>query len=90
MPIADFSWGIFFSPFGIPIAAIVCVFIWLSIVSISEAVTKVMKNRTDADLKLELLSRGLSADEIVRIVEAGRELDEGTQAYSQVGSAVRV
>jgi hypothetical protein len=68
---AEFPWQIFLSPFGIPIVAILGVFSWLAITSISEAVAKVMCHRTDSDLKLELLARGFSAEEIARVVEAG-------------------
>ena len=71
MIFADFPWQIFMSPFGIPIAGIIGVFGWLAIASISEAVSKVMCNRDNAELKMELLARGFSGEEIVRIVEAG-------------------
>lgn len=73
MVLAEFPWAIFLSPFGIPIAAIVCVFTWLAIASISEAVSKVMCHRADADLKLELLARGFSSEEIIGVVESGRD-----------------
>lgn len=71
MVLAEFPWQIFLSPFGIPIVAIVCVFAWLAIQSISEAVSQVMCNRNNSELKLELLARGYSSDEIVRVIEAG-------------------
>jgi hypothetical protein len=73
MLLADFSWQIFLTPFGIPIVAIVCVFTWLAIASISEAVAKVFCHRHDADLKLELLARGFSSEEIIGVVESGRD-----------------
>lgn len=73
MNLAEIPWQIFLSPFGIPIIAIVCVFTWLAIASISEAVAKVACHRQDADLKLELLARGFSSEEIVGVVEAGRD-----------------
>lgn len=72
MLLAEFPWQIFMSPFGIPIAGIIAVFGWLAIASISEAVAKVMCNRNDADLKLEMLGRGFSSEEITRVVESGR------------------
>lgn len=71
MILADFPWQIFMSPFGIPIAGIIGVFGWLAIASISQAVSQVMCNRDNAELKMELLARGFSGEEIVRIVEAG-------------------
>lgn len=71
MVLAEFPWQIFMSPFGIPIAGIIGVFGWLAIASISEAVATVMCNRNNAELKMELLARGFSGEEIVRIVQAG-------------------
>jgi len=73
MALAEFPWQIFMSPFGIPIAGIIGAFGWLAIQSISEAVAKVMCNRNNTDLKMELLARGFSSDEIARIVEAGED-----------------
>lgn len=75
MLLAEFSWSLFLTPFGIPIVAIVCTFTWLIFLAVSEAVAKVYCHRADVDLKMELLSRGYSSDEIVRITEAGRDLD---------------
>ncbi len=81
MMIADFQWAaLFLSPFGVGTVAIISVFAWLIVASIADAVSSVMKRRTDADLKLELLARGLSPDEIVRIVEAGREQEDSESA----------
>jgi hypothetical protein len=82
MVLAEFPWQIFMSPFGIPIAAIIGVFGWLAIQSISEAVAKVMCNRNNADLKMELVARGFSSDEITRVVEAG---EDGTHSAQQTG-----
>ena len=83
MLLAEFPWQVFMTPFGIPIAAIVCVFSWLIIAAVSEAVTKVMCNRNDSELKLELLARGFSSEEIIRTVECGRDPKpvEQAQAY---------
>lgn len=77
MLLAEFPVEIFFTPFGIPIIAIISVFTWLIVASISEQVGKVMRHKANTDLKLELMARGLSSEEIVRIVEAGREYGEG-------------
>lgn len=71
MVLAEFPWQIFMSPFGIPIAGIIGVFGWLAVQSISEAVAKVMCNRDNAELKMELLARGCSSEQIIRVVEAG-------------------
>lgn len=73
MFLADFPWQVFMTPFGIPIAGIIGVFGWLAVASISEAVAKVMCNRNDSELKLELLARGMTAEEVKRVVEAGRD-----------------
>lgn len=69
---ADIYWGLIFTPLGIPVTAIVCVFTWLTVASISESVAKVLQNRSDAELKLQLLSQGYAPEEIALVVEAGR------------------
>ncbi|MFK8115347.1 MAG: hypothetical protein AB8B91_24330 [Rubripirellula sp.] len=76
MLLAEFPWQLFLSPFGIPIAAIVCAFSWMIIKAVSEAVAKVMCNRNDTELKMELLARGFSSEEIIRTVECGREASQ--------------
>ena len=70
MFLADSPWLVFLTPFGIPIVAIIAVFTWLAIASISEAFAKVACHRNDADLKLELLARGFTAQEIVAVIES--------------------
>ena len=76
MLLADFDFAaLFMSPFAIPICAIVCVFIWLTVASISESVAQVLCHKADADLKQELVARGFSPDEITRVVESGRKQD---------------
>lgn len=69
---ADIYWGLVFTPLGIPITAIVCVFTWLTVASISESVASVLQNRSDAELKLQLLSQGYAPEEIALVIEAGR------------------
>ena len=66
MLLADFAWVLLMNPFGIPIVAIVCVFLWLTVSSIAEEVSKVYRHRANTDLKSELVARGLPSDEIVR------------------------
>ena len=73
MFIADIPWQIFMTPFGIPIAGIIGVFGWLMVASISESIAKVMCNRNDTELKMELLAQGFSSEEMIRVVESGRE-----------------
>ncbi len=83
MMLAEFNWdAIFFNPLAIPIIAIVSVFTWLIIASISESISNVMNHRADVDLKMELFSQGVPADEIVRIVEAGRPGESAGQQHS--------
>lgn len=73
MLIAEFPFTVMLTPFGIPIIAIICVFTWLAISSISEEVGKVMRHRADVDLKLELMARGMNSEQIVAVVQAGRD-----------------
>lgn len=72
MLFADFTWALLFSPFGIAVAAVVSCFAWLIIASAGETLARVLQDRNDSDLKRDLIAQGLSTDEIVRIVEAGR------------------
>lgn len=82
MLLAEFPWQVFTSPFGVPIAGIIGVFGWLAVSSISEAVSKVMQNRNDTELKLELVARGFSAEQIARTVESGRPTTSPTPAQT--------
>ena len=58
------------SPFAIPIVAIVMVFGYLITQSIVAGVRGIVKHRNEIELKQSLIERGLSADEIERIVNA--------------------
>lgn len=62
--------SLFASPFSIPIAAIVCVFGWMIIQAIVSGVSGIVKHRNEIELKQSLADRGMSADEIERIVLA--------------------
>jgi hypothetical protein len=77
MMLAEIPWQILTTPLGIPIVAIVSVFSWLIVDSISVQVGKVIRHRADHELKLELLAQGRDSEEIARIVAAGREPDDG-------------
>ena len=68
MFLAEFPWAIFMTPFGIPIAGVIGVFGWLIVASITEAISKVMCNRNDTELKSELLANGYTSEEIIRVV----------------------
>lgn len=89
MVFAEFPWQIFMSPFGIPIVAVICIFSWLAIASVSEAVAKVMCNRNDTEMKLELLARGMTAEEITRVVEAGRGEDPAKKGHRHAPATTR-
>ena len=92
MLLSDFTWEILLSPFGVGAVAIVCTFSWLIVMtvseSISQATTKIMIRRNDTEFKLELISRGYSSDEIVRIVEAGRDAEERSAPDSAKSSSL--
>ncbi|GAB5403049.1 MAG: hypothetical protein Aurels2KO_12800 [Aureliella sp.] len=58
------------TPFIIPVAAIVCVFSWMIVSSIVAGVRGIVKHRNEVELKQMLVARGMSAEEIARVVEA--------------------
>ncbi|MEM8732686.1 MAG: hypothetical protein AAGG44_00585 [Planctomycetota bacterium] len=58
------------SPMAIPIVAIVSVFGWLIIHSLVSGVRAIVKHRNEVELKQSLVDRGMSADEIERVVTA--------------------
>ena len=60
----------FTSPFSIAIVAIVAVFTWQIVHSIVAGVREIVKHRNEIELKQSLVARGMSADEIERIVHA--------------------
>lgn len=62
--------SVFASPFSIPIVAIICVFGWLAIQSIVAGIRGIVKHRNEVELKQMLVDRGMSADEIERVVQA--------------------
>ena len=62
--------SIFASPFAIPIVAIVSVFAWLIVSSIVAGVQGIVKHRNEVELKQMLVDRGMSPDEIERVVQA--------------------
>lgn len=58
-------------PFNFVIMIILIVFGWLLLAGIIEQIGKFARNRQQIDLKRELLDRGLDADEIKTIMDAG-------------------
>jgi hypothetical protein len=66
--------------FGVLILALGCVTgIIISTVCMAFGLAKsVGRRRMEADLKREMLDRGMSADEITKVIEAALPLDDGT------------
>lgn len=60
----------------IPVLAIVLGIVWLTIYSIMEEWRKVRVAEQNAILKKEMLERGFSADEIVRVIRNGGPADK--------------
>ena len=68
--LADFVWELIF---GMP----QILFIVGGLVGIAAIIfTKVKKARSDKDLKLSMLQRGMAAEEIERVISAGVQNDE--------------
>ena len=65
-----------YSPFTIPIVAIVGVFLWLSISALAKVVYGIVRHRNEIELKQAMVARGLKADEIERILLATALHDE--------------
>lgn len=64
--------NLLFNPFLIPIVAIVGYFGYKAIEAVSHSYTAVARHKSENELKLVLAQRGMSADEIVRVVSAGQ------------------
>lgn len=58
------------SPFAIPIVAIVVAFVYLCISAVVNCAQSIVKHRNEVELKQQLADRGMSADEIERVVLA--------------------
>ncbi len=57
-----------FSPFSIPLAAIVGAFAWLIISAVATSVRDIVRHRNEVELKQSMIARGMSADEIERVL----------------------
>jgi hypothetical protein len=55
---------------AIPVIAILSVFTWLIFTVIVSGVKAIVKHRNEVELKQMLVDRGMSADEIERVVKA--------------------
>ena len=69
--LAEYIWNFLPLPFNFVILIIVIVFGWLLLAGIIDQIGKYARNRQQIDLKRELLDRGLDADEIKTIMDAG-------------------
>lgn len=63
-----------------PAVVVVCVLRWLAVRSIAEAIARVDQGRADMDPETVLSSRGTATQEIVRVVESGRNTNSSTRA----------
>ncbi len=70
----------FASPFSIPIVAIIAVFTWMIISSIVATVQGIVKHRNEVELKQSMVDRGMTAEEIERVVQATSLDDSEEQA----------
>jgi hypothetical protein len=69
--------------FALLIVGIACAtgVICTAVVFISGAINSIHRRRVAADLKREMIDRGMTADEIVRIIEAAPPPDDAEQAW---------
>ena len=72
--------SLFSSPLVIPVVAILGVFGWLIISSIVVAVRQIVKHRNEVELKQLLVDRGMSAEEIERVVQASSPEEADAEA----------
>ncbi len=68
--------SLLFSPYAIPIVAIIGTFVWMSISAIADAAQSIVKHRNEIELKQNMIDRGMSAEEIERVVHATIKSDD--------------
>ena len=51
------------------------------VVFVSGTINSIHRRRVEADMKREMIERGMSADEIVTIIEAASPPEDGTQRW---------
>ena len=68
------------SLFAIPITAIVGVSVYLCISAVANCDQSIVKHRHEIELKQQLVDRGMSADEIERVVMATTVRDQKDRA----------
>jgi len=47
----------------------------------SNTITSIHRRRLEVDMKREMIERGMTADEIVKVIEAAPPLEDGTQRW---------
>lgn len=70
------------SAFAIPIVALLACFVYLIVQAIAGAICEARQHRADVELKMALARRGMSADEIVRVVTARRGAASESAPYA--------
>ncbi len=68
--------NLFYSPFAIPIVAILAVFTCSLVSLITSSVRSIVKHRNEVELKQSMIDRGMSADEIERVIRASSPASE--------------
>ncbi len=61
------------SPMLIPVVAIVGVFTWLIVSAMANAARQIVKHRNEVELKHAMIQRGMSADEIERVLSVSSD-----------------
>jgi hypothetical protein len=51
------------------------------IVFISSTITSIHKRRLEVDMKRDMIDRGMTAEDIVKVIEAAPPLEDGTQRW---------
>ena len=70
--LAEFQWGLVFdNPFGMIICIVVAGMIGTAITTIASNWRKVREAEQEAALKQSMIEKGMSADDIVRVLKAG-------------------
>ena len=62
--------SLFMSPYAIPLVAIIGAFTWLCMLVVVNGVRSIVRHRNEIELKQQLVDRGMTADEIERVVAA--------------------
>lgn len=58
------------TPFAIPIVAILAVFGYVAVQTVMSTVRGIVKHRNEIELKQSMIDRGMSAEEIERVIQS--------------------